>query len=176
LAVIPHKRWGGFAVLTRYGVPAGGFRTTSLRPFRCQADRVKALACRTRMALARYGPALVVVAKAADDTEHAELADAVVAAARTLNVPAVQRDVDATRTALLGAVRGDSQEALGKHLVSTIAPDLNAHLGRGEENRHYRRHAWNALALAAVEYERLFPGAMRTGGCPPENLPVASPL
>jgi hypothetical protein len=83
-------------------------------------------------------------------------------------------------------------DTLGTFITDAFFPELRPDLKAGIEHFQYRRHAWNAIALALVEMARRWPRVVHLlrrpgfpsmplidellarGECaePPDNLPV----
>lgn len=167
VAVVPHRRWGGHVAVTAAGVVPGSFCTWNLRD---QADQPATIRRWLAASIARHKPAVVVIGRLRDDSGQRGLLDAAAEAARALGGQVVEKRVDAARLAILGGQRRRKGETLAAAITSRFLPELAADLESGIEHFRYRRHAWNAAALALVER-----GASREPcGGPPENLPVAS--
>lgn len=192
------------------GVVQGSFRTWNLRNHKTQEAKAAAIRRLLTRSITGYGASCVVIGRSRRvRRDPTALCTAAKAAADAAGVPVAERSIEDARRVLFGGPRGPmggGKEAVGRLLVAGLFPELGGELERSRHPavkdatkcspREFRRQTWNALAVALVEYVRLFPADGRgllarwpgaPGGLtglldgrhtqpPPENLPVVPPI
>lgn len=191
VAVVPQRRWGGHVAIGSDGIIPGSWCSWNLRG---EKDHAAAVERWLAASIERHLPNLVVVGRVGRDASQGALVHAAMTAAKAAGVPVVELRVEDARRVLLTHPRRRKGDTLAALLVTAFFPALGEDLARGIEHFRYRRHAWNAIALALVELARRWPGlsarlhqpgapAMpllaglerraNAGNHPPADLPIA---
>jgi hypothetical protein len=150
LAAVPAERYAGFTVLDGFGVPDDGFETWKFERWRSTRGKALAFASRLADALERFKPSAVVLGIPLADVAACQAMRA--EAKRLLGaVPTVERRVAEGRQLILGKYVGSTETEFSDRIVTGFLPELKRFAGRAANVIQYRRHAFEAAALALVE-------------------------
>lgn len=151
LAFQLHAGHSGSCVLDGFGLVHQGWQTS-----RVATRTTEALVRYVRRSVKRFRPSAVVLGvsrrRAAPD---ASLRRTVFATLRPLGVPIVVRHMREAYQLFRDRIRGTRREELAQTIAVNFLPDLTQECT--PKRMHYRRSAWQALALALVELIHRFP-------------------
>lgn len=155
LALVPRARYAGLAVVDRWGLVPHGFGAWNLHVLTDDDARRRAVRERLTGALARFRPALVVLAGA----ERHECKPLVRMAKRVvaeMGLESELAEVGGAKALLLGQ-SGAPRRDLPRRIVEGFFPELRARLTGDPERERYWRAVFQAAALALAALARRGP-------------------
>ena len=153
LAIVPAPQFSGHAVVDGWGLAPGSFATWDLRWPATREGLLLSFRRHLVRSLCRHRPAIVVLGiPRFDDTVSAALRETAKLIATAHGVPAVERLVTQARQLVIGSQRGPNDDALADKVVDGFFPELSGLRAKKQTiQRRYRRHAFEAAALAVCE-------------------------
>jgi|GEM_PF-1258865 len=153
LAIVPAPQFSGHAVVDGRGLAPGSFATWDLRWPVTREEQILSFRRHLLRSLCRYRPAVVVLGVPRfDDPVSDALREAAKQVATEHGVPTIERLVTQGRQLLIGCQRGPWDDALADRLVDGFFPELAGFRYKKQTiQRRYRRHAFEAAALAVLE-------------------------
>ena len=153
LAVVPTPRFSGHAVIDGWGLVPGSFATWKLGSLTTDEARSRSFDRRLLESLERHRPTILVLGiPRQDDLRSRALREIASRLAARCGVIAIERSVSDARRLLLGCQRGSGDDALAACVTNGFFPALERFRApRQTIQRKYRRHAFEAVALAVRE-------------------------
>jgi hypothetical protein len=151
-AMVPSRRYTGYAVLDASGVSSRGFGSWSLRRRKTEAQQAASIKDRITETILCCAPTVIVVGvPIRNGTEAASLRDAAECMAKARGIPVVRRQVANAEELLLDGCGDGAEDGLAKLLIGAFFPELAGWLIERAGTRRYRHNAFSALALALHE-------------------------
>jgi hypothetical protein len=153
LVIVATSQFSGHAVVDGWGLAPGSFATWDLISFATNETRTRSFKRHLIRSLHRYRPAVLVLGVPRFDGPIARvLREEATQVATAIGMLIVERPVAAGRHLLLGCLRGSNDDALADRITSGFFPELACFRnGKQTIQRKYRRHAFEAVALALHE-------------------------
>lgn len=153
LAIVPTPQFSGHAVVDGWGLTPGSFATWDMRWPATREELLRSFRRHLVRSLCGYRPAVLVLGVPRfDGPVSSALREAAMEVAAAYGVPTVVRLVTEARDLLLGCQRGSGDDTLADKVADGFFAELSGFRARKQTiQRRYRRHAFEAAALAVRE-------------------------